>query len=108
VFVLKQFIRHRKTKLQAAIIKPGLNTLGENWQQHVVVTHHSDKMLCVYWQNVCENLCLCNGNLLPQQVAKIKRFVAANCCTFLTSPAHKERLVAAMSCTDMWPSVFQP
>ena len=96
MFVLKQFIRHRKTKLQTAIIKPGLNTLGDNLQQHVAVTCHSDKVLCVYWQNVCENLCLCNGNLWKNKLQKSSDLLLQIVAHFLTSPAHKEWLVAAM------------
>lgn len=90
VFVIKQFIRHRKTKLQTAIIKPGLNTLGDNLQQHVAVTCHSDKMFCVYWQNVCENLCLCNGNLWKNKLQKSSDLLLQIVAHFLTSPAHKE------------------
>ena len=54
MFVLKQFVRHRKTKLQAAIIKPGLHRLGENWQQH---TSQWQNALSVQWKFVTATSC---------------------------------------------------
>lgn len=101
VFVIKQFIRHRKTKLQTAIIRPGLNTLGDNLQQHVVVTCHSDKMLC----EVCTGKMFVKIFDYAMEICKKTscKNQAICCCKllhiFLPHPHTR---------SDSWPSVFQP
>ena len=45
----------------------GWNTLGNNWQQHIVTISCSDKSPYVYWR-IFVQICLCNRILSLQQV----------------------------------------
>ena len=49
----------------------GRCTLGGKSQQHVSKTRRSDKITACVQENFCENLCLCNRILSPQQFAQI-------------------------------------
>ena len=121
---------HRNEMRQRSL---GWNTPGDKLQQHVAVTSHSCKSLCVYgriflWKSLSpqQNFVAATSRTKSNQTEFVRLLAAtklccwdkdfhknslerANCCSNLSSDLYTQSdFVAATCCSDMSPGVLRP